>query len=262
MVSLSPKGDGSSATASDEGGMTEQRDFTIEKLREMIGAEAGAPGGRLPPERSLAAQLGVSRRALRRALDQLEREGQILRRQGAGTFVADRLDLPSDPFRRAIELTNPVEVLEVRLALEPMLARLAALRASRADIEKLNALAEATHAAPTPRAYEEADAAFHRRVALAARNALFLAVFDAVVAAIEDVSWHGVRENAHCSKNKEAYAAFHREVAAAIAGRDCNRAEERMFAHLNRVQENLRAAILPRLAASLPASAPDGQTTL
>lgn len=229
--------------------MVEQRDSATDALREMIG---GTPEGRLPPERRLAAQLGVSRRVVRRALDQLEREGLIVRRQGAGTFVAGRIDLSStDPFRRAITLTNPVEVLEVRLALEPMLARLAALRASRCDIERLTALAEATRTAPTPLIYERVDAAFHRGVAVAARNALFLAVFDAVVAAIEDASWHGVRENAHCSKNKAAYSAFHDEIARAIASRDCNRAEERMFSHLNRVQENLRAAILPRLAADV-----------
>ena len=236
--------------------MIDQRDSAADALREMIGSDGITPEGRLPPERRLAAQLGVSRRVVRRALDQLEREGLILRRQGAGTFVAGRIDLASaDPFRRAIALTNPVEVLEVRLALEPMLARLAALRASRCDIEKLAALAEATRTAPTPLVYERVDAAFHRGVAVAARNALFLAVFDAVVAAIEDASWHGVRENAHCSKNKEAYSTFHDEIARAIARRDCNRAEERMFAHLNRVQENLRAAILPRLAAGVAEAA-------
>lgn len=232
--------------------MVEQGDSATNRLREMIEGNYMTPEGRLPPERSLAAQLGVSRRVVRRALDQLEREGQIVRKQGAGTFVAGRIDLSSaDPFRRAITLTNPVEVLEVRLALEPMLARLAALRASRCDIEKLSALAEATRTASTPLMYEQADAAFHRRVALAARNALFLAVFDAVVAAIENASWHGVRENAHCSKNKAAYSTSHAEIAKAIAGRDCNRAEERMFAHLDRVQENLRAAVLPRLAADI-----------
>ncbi|HUC61218.1 MAG TPA: FCD domain-containing protein [Alphaproteobacteria bacterium] len=226
--------------------MAGQNDATLGRLTAMIG-EASAADGRLPPERALASQLGVSRRAVRRALERLAADGQVVRRQGAGTFITGFEAPAGDPFRRAIELTNPVEVLEVRLALEPMLTRLAALRASRCDIDKLNELAEATRTAPTPTAYEQADAAFHRRVALAARNALFLAVFDAVIAAIEDASWHGVRENAHCSKNKAAYSAFHREIADAIARRDCDRAEERMFAHLNRVQENLRTAIQPRL---------------
>jgi DNA-binding FadR family transcriptional regulator len=235
--------------------MIDLHDAAIAGLRAMIAAHPPQAGGRLPPERALAGKLGVSRRALRRALEVLEEEGLILRRQGAGTFLAGARRGTGDPFRRAIEETNPVEVLEVRLALEPALARLAALRASRADIERLHELAMATRRAATPAAYERADAAFHRSIALAARNALSLAVFDAVIAAIEDASWHGVRENAHCSKNKEIYADFHRDIAAAIAARDCNRAEERMFAHLNRVQDNLRAATQPRLAGDLSRSA-------
>lgn len=46
-------------------------------------------GDALPPERTLATELGVSRMTLRRAIDELAREGLITRRQGAGTFVAE-----------------------------------------------------------------------------------------------------------------------------------------------------------------------------
>jgi DNA-binding FadR family transcriptional regulator len=222
---------------------------TVTRLKDMIAAGGVAQDGRLPPERELSERLGVSRRTLRRALEVLEDEGQIWRRQGAGTFVGahQRPDAsPDDLFRRAIEVTNPVEVLEVRLAIEPMLARLAALRASRADIEKLHELAEATRTAAGEKDYERADAAFHRRVALAARNALFTAVLDAVVAAIEDASWHGVRENAHCSKQKDVNATFHRQIAEAIALRNCDQAESLMYAHLSKVQSSLLAATAPR----------------
>jgi len=218
-----------------------------DRIRHLIGSGSLGVGGRLPPERLLAADLSVSRRILRRALDQLERDGEIERRQGAGTFLPRGNERRANPFRQAVEQTNPVEVMEVRLALEPALARLAALRASRADIDKLFELAQATRDAATPGAYERADAAFHRRIAIAARNELSLAVFDTVIAAIEDVAWRGVRENAHCSKNKDVYSTFHQEIAEAIAARDYNRAEERMFAHLQRVQANLFAASQPRL---------------
>src|SRR4051812_34969835 len=111
--------------------MDRSRDDTLGRLQDMI--EDGE--GRLPPERVLAVELGVSRRKIRQALDHLEKEGQILRRQGAGTFVAKAEIEPGDFFRRAIHLTNPVEVLEVRLAVEPTLARYAAIRASKSDIE-------------------------------------------------------------------------------------------------------------------------------
>jgi DNA-binding FadR family transcriptional regulator len=222
---------------------------TVSRLKQMIATGEVVADGRLLPERDLAERFGVSRRTLRRALQVLEDEGQIWRRQGAGTFVGSHRPAdaaPDDLFRRATEITNPVEVLEVRLAIEPVLARLAALRASRCDIEKLNELAEATRSAVGEKDYERADAAFHRRVALAARNALFTAVLDAVVAAIEDASWHGVRENAHCSKQKDVNATFHRQIAEAIAARNCDQAESLMYAHLSRVQGSLLAATAPR----------------
>lgn len=231
---------------------------TVSRLKELIAAGGVAAGGRLPPERELAARFEVSRRSVRRALEALEQAGEVWRRQGAGTFVGApaRPGLsPDELFRRAIELTNPVEVLEVRIAIEPTLARLAALRASRHDIERLAELAETTRTAATEKDYERADAAFHRRVAAAARNALFAAVLDAVIAAIEEVSWHGVRENAHCSKQKEVNAAFHRRIAEAIAARDCEQAESLMYEHLSKVQSGLLAATAPRGRADAPQDA-------
>jgi DNA-binding FadR family transcriptional regulator len=232
--------------------MNHKRDDALGQLRELI----GNGGNRLPPERILAAKLGVSRRKIRHALDILEKEGQILRRQGAGTFIATMESAGNDFFRRAIELTNPVEVLEVRLAVEPTLARFAAIRASKSDIEQLNRLVEATDSARTPAAWEVADAAFHRHIAKTSRNALFLAVFDAVIAAIEDVCWHGVRETAHCSKNKATYVGFHRNIAAAVAGRDAALAEELMYMHLKHVQDQLLAATVPRPAIARLAPSP------
>jgi GntR family transcriptional repressor for pyruvate dehydrogenase complex len=224
----------------------DQRDATLTRLRRLIASDKLAAAGRLPPERLLASRLGVSRRALRQALAALEGEGRLSRRQGAGTFICERRPADAVLFQQAMQATGPIEVLEVRLTLEPTLARFAALRASRWDIEELTALAEATRIAATPLAYERADAAFHRRIALAARNALFLAVFDAVLAAIEQASWHGVRESAHCSKNKDINSRFHREVVDAIAERAPDRAAERMFTHLCRVRDHLLASTYPQ----------------
>src|SRR5262245_52937706 len=65
----------------------EQADATLSKLRQMIASGSFDDEGRMPPERTLAAELGVGRRSLRRALDVLEQEGRISRHQGRGTFV-------------------------------------------------------------------------------------------------------------------------------------------------------------------------------
>lgn len=65
------------------------REAALGRLRALIEAGDVRNAGRLPPERVLAGQIGVSRRAVRHALDQLEAEGRITRQQGRGTLICD-----------------------------------------------------------------------------------------------------------------------------------------------------------------------------
>jgi DNA-binding FadR family transcriptional regulator len=225
----------------------ERTEQTLSRLRQMIGN--GGAGGRIPPERVLAGELGVGRGSLRRALDVLEKEGRISRRQGRGTFV----EAPANgaiPFDRIMEHTNPLEVIELRLSMEPAAARLAALRASRCDIDALHRLAEETRAAADAETYERADAAFHRRLAEAARNALFLALFDTLSASRRDASWRRLGENAHCYKRQSVYARFHADIATAIAARDGERAQQLMYEHLSDVQRHIYTHAFPAAPAT------------
>ena len=64
--------------------MLQHADQTLTKLRQLIANGGLAAGGRIPPERTLANEMGVGRRSLRRALEILEQEGQITRHQGRG----------------------------------------------------------------------------------------------------------------------------------------------------------------------------------
>jgi DNA-binding FadR family transcriptional regulator len=205
-------------------------------------------GERLPPERVLADELHVGRRSLRRALSVLEEEGQISRQQGRGTFVNAGGGLPTLRIDRILEHTNPLEVMEVRLSVEPVMARLTALRASRCDIDRLSRLAEDTATAREPAEYEAADAAFHRRIAEASRNALFLSLYDTLSASRNDAAWRRLGENAHCYKRQAVYAKFHREIAKAIAGRDGATAERLMYDHLSDVQQHINRHAFPMKA--------------
>jgi DNA-binding FadR family transcriptional regulator len=248
----------------------ERTDHTLTKLRQMI-ASAEAAGGRMPPERSLASELGVGRRSLRRALEVLEREGRISRHQGRGTFINGAngggdvgkesgpalvravgnavragADLRSNPaFANILDHTNPLEVIEVRLAIEPVMARLAAFRASQAEIDKLVAIAGETRAAPDSTRYEEADMRFHRTIAEVARNALFLAVFDTLHASQRDSGWRRLGENANCFKRQSVYADYHQEISAAIAARQGEKAESLMQRHLSDVQRYIYEHAFP-----------------
>jgi DNA-binding FadR family transcriptional regulator len=220
----------------------------LDRLRALIASDALGASGRLPAERALADSIGISRRALRQALDVLEGEGLVMRQQGRGTFLADARAGTHDLVLQLAKVTNPVDTLEVRLAIEPPQARLAALRATRCDIDRLFELAEASRVASDPASYEKCDAEFHRRLAIAARNPLMIAIFDAVLAVASDGGWRHGRETAHCINNQAAYAAAHRKIAEAIAERNPELAEERMRAHLSSVQQRLIEHAFPRPA--------------
>jgi DNA-binding FadR family transcriptional regulator len=246
--------------------MLQHADQTLSKLRQMIASGSLGAGGRIPPERTLANEMGVGRRSLRRALEILEQEGQITRHQGRGTFVQGKsapvvaaptamraregeisiaAAIAAIPFDRILEFTNPLEVIEVRLAVEPVIARLAALRASQADIRRLQGLVAETKEATDPALYERADEKFHRAVAEAARNALFLSLFDTLSASRRDATWRRLSENAHCFKRQSVHSASHQEIFEAIAARNSERAFECMYRHLSDVQRHVYTYAFP-----------------
>ena len=242
----------------------DRSDQALSKVREFIEKRHFAVDGRIPPERTLATELRVGRRSLRRALEVLEQEGRIHRHQGRGTFIyappaygaamAAADARPSGPASRnltaalgnILDYTNPLEVIEVRLATEPAMARLAALRASAAEIKRLQTLADKTRAAGNPETYERADSLFHRTIAEAARNTLFLAFFDTMCAQQRDAGWRRLGEHAHCFKRQAVYAGFHASIAAAIAARNGQEAYAQMLRHLGDVQQYIYEQAFPR----------------
>jgi len=246
----------------------ERMDQTLSKLRQLIEDGCADEEGRIPPERILSTDLGVGRRSLRRALDILEQEGRIIRHQGRGTFVHGVMAIESGrpnhagtsgislpplvsantngvAFEQILDHTNPLEVIEVRLSIEPVMARLAAFRASQTDIKRLQALAEETKEATVSATYEAADGKFHRTIAEAARNALFLAIFDTLHASQRDAGWRRLGENANCYKRQSVHADFHREISEAIAARKGDRAQEVMYQHLSDIQRHIYQHAFP-----------------
>jgi len=223
----------------------ERYEQTLSKLRELITGDAVSRDNQLPPERLLATELGVGRRTLRRALGVLEGEGRIHRQRGRGTFVSAARPTHDTGLEEMLEHTNPIEVMEVRLAVEPIMARLASMRASRCDMDRLLLLSEETRNATDPAAYERADAEFHRRVAKASRNTLFLTLYNALSEAQRDATWQTLGENARCYKSQARYASHHAEIVDAITKRDCARAQDAMYNHLRAVQRNISSRIFP-----------------
>ena len=227
---------------------------TLTSLRQLVGTWARQSDRRVPPERVLAEQLGTGRRVLRRALAELESEGILRRQQGKGTFVIDANSQPSstsllpENFQNPgwlAQCANPVEMIDLRLILEPIMARRAALHASRQNVQSLQALALQTRDATDHTAYQAADSAFHRLIAQLSHNALFLMLFDAFSGALRDEAFARFGENGHCFKRQAAHVAFHEAIVDAIASRDGLRAEQLMHDHLSDVHQGLFVDALP-----------------
>jgi GntR family transcriptional regulator, transcriptional repressor for pyruvate dehydrogenase complex len=191
--------------------------------------------GRVPPERQLAAALDVSRAELRKALAALEAEGQVWRHVGKGTFLGERPRTAMDQISWLARLTNPVEVMGARFAVEPELARLAALHANSVQIDGLAGFAGEARAAESWRQYELADARFHRQIAEAAGNALLLALYDLLSDVRRAVTWTRTRQREDGPPRDHHSFAEHEAILAAIAQRQPTAAAAAMRAHLTSV---------------------------
>ena len=208
-------------------------------LRELISHDVDVQTGQLPPERELSQRLGQSRRAVRNGLAILAEEGIIRRKQGQGTFIIGRGSSPVGDLSKLMEQISPMEIIEVRLALEPRHARLAALRASRCDISRLQHLIDAAEKSEDLTTYRRFDAAFHRKIAESARNQLFLLIYDLVTVHNGDPATLRLGELGRCNKRKAIYADHHRMIVQAIIERDADSAESAMRNHIADVQRQI-----------------------
>ncbi|HEX2552296.1 MAG TPA: FCD domain-containing protein [Microvirga sp.] len=203
-------------------------------------AQAQLPeNGRLPPERELAAELGVSRAELRKALATLAAEGRLWRHVGKGTFLGNRpLDATTD-VTAMVRRTNPAEVVKARLALEPEIARLAALNATPGQIMQMRDCLARSREAETWRQYEMWDNHFHRAIGEATQNSLLLGLLDTLSAVRRAVSWGRLRgEHLRPAADHHSFAA-HEAIVAAIEERDMSGAAAAMRLHLLSVERNL-----------------------
>jgi GntR family transcriptional repressor for pyruvate dehydrogenase complex len=214
--------------------------YALEQLRQMIADGEFGEEGRLPTERALTEQLGVGRRAVRRALEVLETEGLVRRRQGSGTFVGEGPGRWSGSIGHIVADTDFMEIMEVRLRLEPQLAQLAAMRAKPSEIARMRDLAKKIIDSVDADAKELWDGTLHRQIAQSAGNQLFLSIFDVVNRVRQDEAWQAIRERARISANTVSMSLMqHADIIDAIEARDPAKAGEAMRQHLLMLQERL-----------------------
>lgn len=210
----------------------------MRQLSHYLAGASLAADGRLPPERVLAENLGVKRTELRRCLAVLEREGQLWRQVGKGTFAGPRppslLDINDLAHR-----SSPVQVMRARIGLEPELARLAAINATAGEIAQMAELNSRCRGAQTWREYEAFDARFHLQIAEAAHNPILLALLETLNAVRRAVTWGRPRPGLDRPPSDHHSFADHDQIVDAIAHREATAATIAMRRHLQNVEDRL-----------------------
>lgn len=207
-------------------------------LRQRLQRTDVREGTRLPPERELATEMQLGRRAVRDALARLEAEGLIQRSPGRGTVVARH---PSergggDDVR---QLTNPRELMDARLVLEPAIASLAAINATSYDIDEMNRCLQKSMDVHGHQAWERWDGALHRAIGRASHNSLIEHLFDLLNAARSHVQWGQLRHQSLTPQRQRIYTRQHQAILTAIVNRDPERAAHFMRQHLTTVKRTL-----------------------
>lgn len=214
------------------------RDAAVSALKSFIDAGDYSPGDRLPAERSLMGELGMTRTILRKALDALEREGVIWRHVGKGTFVS----VPGAhgaPISEIVHQMTPVRMMRARLSIEPAIAREAAINASREIMVRIKLARDRAFDATTWADYEAQDDLFHRTIAEASDNILLVAIFDQLNEVRRAVALNTVVRGTLRPPASHSSFSEHDAILAALEARDPAAAHDAMRNHLRSVSARL-----------------------
>ncbi len=205
-------------------------------------SEGEIKNNRLPPERELARSLGVTRAGLRAGLEHLEAEGVLWRHVGKGTFFGRRPEEISAGLLDLRKKISPQNLLEVRMMFEPQIVALAAMRASGAELEELEAYAARARTAETVTEYENWDDKFHRCLVAMSKNALLEKVVDFVDGMRNAQVWGTLK--AHCASpaRRAVYCDQHDSIVKALMARQPAEAKRAMEVHLEEIQRDLLRA--------------------
>lgn len=221
---------------SGEGVVAEQ---VVVQIREMIRQGKLKPGDRLPPERDLAKQLGISRASLRHGLRFLAAVGALNSRHGSGTYIADGPPvLKSESLQMLADLHrfSYDDMFEARKVLEVAIAELAAQKAKDEHLALIaEEVAEMYAALDDPQEYLVHDIRFHRAVAAACGNQILSALMNMVSATM----YENRRATVEQARDLRESAELHRQIYRMIRARKPKEAGALMKEHLNLAQKAL-----------------------
>jgi GntR family transcriptional regulator, transcriptional repressor for pyruvate dehydrogenase complex len=229
----------------------------VSHVRDLIERGALKPGDRLPAERDLATQIGVSRPTIRAGLRTLAAMGVVRSRHGSGTYIPEgppAFNTDALSFLAALHGFTREEMYEARRILEVGAAGLAAERATAEQVATLaEEVASLFASMQEPRVFLVHDINFHRGVAAASGNPIVASLVEMVSA----LYYERRRETAAGASERDLRdaAEMHRKIYQAIRANNALAAREAMQTHLvqasaHQAQEGSDAEVRPAQAAS------------
>ena len=209
-----------------------------DQLRVLIERSEFAVGTRLPPERNLASQLGVSRPSVREALIALEVEGLVEVRMGSGVYVRQAEGRSA----RKVTAEGPLEIIRARQLIEAELAAHAARHMKKPQIvglrEAVRLMEEESAAGQTP---IQGDRLFHTRIAQASNNSVLLRVVSELFDERRNPLFEQLGSHFETATSWAAAIAEHTHVVDAIAAKSPQAARDAMSLHLSNSHDRFTA---------------------
>jgi DNA-binding FadR family transcriptional regulator len=217
-----------------------------EQLRVLIGKGEFPVGARLPAERDLARQLGVSRPSVREALIAMEVEGWVEIRTGSGIYVLDR-DAKGKDERQGIKLApaewGPLELIRARRVIEGEIASMAAVQAKRKDLDAMRKAISAMESSAAQGVLPlEGDRAFHTAIVEACGNVVLIETVQTFWDSRRGPLFTRLGGYFETLKSWEAAIAEHEAIFEAIEAHDGTRARQAMHAHMDKSHARFSAS--------------------
>ncbi len=216
-------------------------DEVYKQLVSLISSGQLKPGEKLPSEREMASDFGISRQSIREALYRAEIMGLVEVRQGEGSFVLSSVRESLKPPLLVLleeEAGRIFEFLEVRKLIEGWCAEKAAIEATADDLEKMEEILQKMEKlVPTDTEWEGADVEFHLSIAAATHNVIAIHIMEALKDSFG--SFFRFRKVLTRPEKKDLLWLHHHEIYRAISQRDPSLAKRKIIYHLDFIKKKI-----------------------
>jgi GntR family transcriptional repressor for pyruvate dehydrogenase complex len=218
-------------------------DEVYRQLVSLISSGELKPGDKIPSERELAADMGISRQSIREALNRAEVMRLIEVRQGEGSFILSSVNESLKPPLSLImekEVERIFDFLEIRKLVEGWCAEKAAVEATADELENMQEILDKMKkVAAKDKQWEAMDLALHLSFAKATHNVIAVHIMEALKSNFRP--FFKFAKSMPSSERIDVLWQHHYEIFSAIKQKDPVTAKKKVIAHLNFIEEKLKA---------------------